>query len=107
MSFSVSERRRVSRYVFGGVAEVTDEQGRHVVSRTTELGRFGCFVKTMLPFSVGAAVNLQITQDETRLSALGKVVYVLTDKGIGVAFGDISLSDESILRNWLTDAGRP
>jgi C4-dicarboxylate-specific signal transduction histidine kinase len=85
LSLSVSERRRVSRYVFREVAEVKDEQGRHVVSRTTDLGRFGCFMQTMLPFSVGAAVNLQITHDETRFSALGKVAYHLTDGGIGIA----------------------
>src|ERR1700674_5089873 len=42
------EHRRTARYAFGGAAEVTDiESGKCVVSVTSQLGLFGCFVKTM------------------------------------------------------------
>ena len=96
------ERRRAIRYFFGGVAEVTDvESGKHLVSETTELGRFGCFVKTIAPFSPGATVSLKITHQDTFFAAPGMVAYVLADKGMGIAFGSVSPKDAAVLEGWL------
>ena len=96
------ERRRAIRYFFGGVAEVTDvESGKHLVSETTELGRFGCFVKTIAPFSPGATVSLKITHQDTFFAAPGRVAYVLADKGMGISFGAVSPEDEAVLEHWL------
>jgi hypothetical protein len=48
------ERRRATRNAFGGVAQLTDsDSGAHLIARTSVLGRFGCFVKTMNAFPAG------------------------------------------------------
>jgi hypothetical protein len=87
------ERRRTPRYPFlGGVAEITNTpSGEYVVARTSELGRFGCFVKTKSLFSAGATVSLKITYDLNEFVAAGEVVYVLPNTGMGIAFKTVQL----------------
>jgi hypothetical protein len=103
---TVRERRRTTRYAFvGGAAEVTfAPSGQCLVARTSELGRFGCFVKTKTPFPTGATVSLRITYDLREFVAAGEVVYVLPDKGMGIAFGAIPPANQGILEYWLAQS---
>jgi hypothetical protein len=96
-----SEHRRTARYAFGGAAEVTDIQsGNCVVSVTSQLGLFGCFVKTMSPFPKATAVSLKITNNGRTFAAQGKVAYTLPT-GMGIAFDAISPNDQAVLEDWL------
>jgi hypothetical protein len=61
--------------------------GQYLVARTSQLGRFGCFVKTN-PFSSGSTVSLRITYDLREFVAAGEVVYVLPDKVSHIAGPD-------------------
>jgi hypothetical protein len=61
--------------------------GQYLVARTSQLGRFGCFVKTN-PFSSGSTVSLRITYDLRQFVAAGEVVYVLPDKVSHIAGPD-------------------
>src|SRR5580765_1312639 len=102
MDQNLPQRRRALRYFFGGVAEVTEvHSGSYLISEASELGRFGCFVKTEAPFSPGATVALKITHKEALFAAPGRVAYVLTSRGMGIAFGTVSPEDEAVLDNWL------
>jgi hypothetical protein len=99
-----TDRRRAIRYFFGGVAEVTDlGSGKRLVSETSELSRLGCFVKTTDPFPPGAAVDFKITHEESSVAARGTVVYAL-DKGMGIAFGVVSSTDQT--NGWLPNEER-
>ena len=104
MDSKAPERRRAIRYVFGGVAEVTDvESGTYLVSVATELGRFGCFVRTTDPFTAGATVSLRITHNGTLLVVPGKVGYVRASQGMGIAFGALTSDNQAVLEAWLAE----
>ncbi len=101
------ERRRSPRHTFGGVAEVTSaESGKYLVAITSEIGGLGCFVKTMSPFTSGAAVTVKITYDGQAFSAAGKVVYVLPAKGMGINFSAIAADDQLVLDDWIAESTR-
>jgi hypothetical protein len=102
----VHERRRTPRHAFvGGVAELTaTPSGQYLLASTWELGRFGCFVKTKAPFPAGATVSLRITYDLRKFVAVGEVVYILPDKGMGIAFGAIPPGNEAVLEDWLAQS---
>jgi hypothetical protein len=93
--------RRATRYYFGGVAELIDEQtGKYVVAETGQLSRFGCFVKQITPFSRDSTIVIRITHQGASFAAGAKVVYVL-DSGMGIAFDSVSPENEVILNEWL------
>jgi hypothetical protein len=97
-----TERRRAIRYFFEGAAEVTElESGRYLVSETTELAQFGCFVKTRSPFRAGVVLSLKITHSGTCFAAFGRVAYVLPERGIGIGFEIVSPENQTILNMWL------
>jgi hypothetical protein len=99
------ERRRAARYSFGGVAEVIDpESGKHVVGVTRELGTNGCFVKTKNIVPVSANVLVNITCNNRTFAALGRVVYLLDDEGMGIKFETITPADRAILTEWLAQS---
>jgi hypothetical protein len=101
-----TDRRRAIRYFFGGVAEVTDVgSGKRLVSETSELSRLGCFVKTTIPFPPKTTVDIRITHGQSSVAARGTVVYVL-DKGMGIAFGAVSPTDQTVLDGWLPSEER-
>lgn len=97
-------RRRVPRIVFAGVAELSvAEPPKHVIAAATNLGLFGCFIKTMASFPVGCKVNVRVTYEGDEITAGAEVVYVLPEKGIGIAFGAISPNGQTILEHWLSE----
>ena len=99
------DRRRTPRYPFGGVAEVTaPRSGKYLIALTRELGRFGCFVRTMTPIPAGEEVSLTITHHDREFTVSGEVAYVLPTEGMGIAFGAIPLSDQAVLEKWLADS---
>jgi hypothetical protein len=94
-------RRRAIWYFFGGIAEVTDVgSGNRLVSETSELSRLGCFVKTTDPFLPGTVLDIKITHEKRSFVARGAVVHLL-DQGMGIAFGVVSPSDQTVLNGWL------
>ena len=99
------ERRLAARYSFGGVAEVTDaDSGKHVVGVTRELGAHGCFVKTKNILPVSTDVMMKITYNNKTFAALGRVVHLLDEEGMGVKFETIAPADRAILTEWLAQS---
>jgi hypothetical protein len=87
------------------VAEVTvAKSGKYLVAVTGEISRLGCFVKTATPFPSGETVGLKITHEGITFAVTGIVVYTLSGKGIGIAFGAIPIDDQRILEDWLAES---
>jgi hypothetical protein len=99
----VVERRRAPRRPFGGVAEIsTGFSDDHIVGLATELGRFGCFVRTQKSIPAGTKVSLKITHHGDECVTPGEVVHVLAQKGIGIKFEPATPRDEAMLEDWLS-----
>lgn len=100
------ERRRVPRITFKAtsvVAEIGSTQV--VVAQTTELSRYGCFVKTIQPYPQGTRVHIEMAEAGTTFSALGVVAYVAGD-GMGVIFSMVEPENYEILAQWLSRTPR-
>ena len=68
------ERRSVTRYNFGAIAEVIDlDQPDALVSLTRDLSLSGCFVMTTTPFPKGTRVRVRIIHSGAEFLAVGNV----------------------------------
>jgi len=102
---SGTDRRRVPRYAFGGVAEISPlHSDEYIIASTTELSRLGCFVRTCACLPAGTQVSLKITHDGCEFTAHGKVAYVLAKRGVGIEFAVIEPKDDALLETWLKRA---
>jgi hypothetical protein len=101
-SHTMSERRRVPRYAFGGVAEITTVQPKtYIVVSTSELSRFGCLVTTQATMPVGTKVALRITYEGRVFNAAGEVAYILPENGMGIKFTTTAPNEVALLEEWL------
>lgn len=99
---SEQERRRSVRYPFTATAYVTEiESGAQTTSRSTDLGRGGCFVDTINPFPIGASVKVRLTMEQKSFEAPAKVVYSMIGMGMGLAFMSIEPEQLWVLESWL------
>lgn len=100
------DRRRLPRIPFKAtsvVAEIGSTQV--VVAQTTELSRYGCFVKTIKPYAQGTRVHIEMAEAGTAFSASGVVAYVAGD-GMGVIFSMVEHENYEVLAEWLSRAPR-
>jgi hypothetical protein len=95
--------RRVPRYTYAAVAEITDTTSQtRLELRIAELSRRGCFVDTMNPLPLGTPLKVVISQDQGTFATDGKVIYVQESIGMGVAFLESSPEKLKILDAWLS-----
>ena len=96
------ERRQMTRYDFGAIAEVVDLNSREdVVVVTRDLSLAGCFVKTRYPFPAGTEVRIRITYSGSDFAAIGTVMDNTTREGMGIEFDAIEPRDQAIIEEWL------
>jgi hypothetical protein len=96
------DRRRAPRHAFGGVAEMSAGRSTsNIIGPTAEIGRFGCFVRTCASVAVGTKVSLKINYGGSEFASPGEVVYVLSEKGVGIQFAEVAAKDEALLEEWL------
>src|SRR5579863_8926077 len=99
------ERRQMTRYDFGAIAEVVDLNSREdVVVVTRDLSLAGCFVKTRYPFPAGTEVRVRITYSGSDFAAVGNVTGNITPEGMGIEFLAIEPRDQAIIEEWLSGA---
>jgi hypothetical protein len=99
----VIERRRMTRYDFGAIAEVIDLQSRDdVIAVTRDLSLSGCFVKTITPFPAGTEVRIRITCAGSDFAAIGQVTGNITREGMGIEFVEIEPEHQAIIEEWLS-----
>jgi hypothetical protein len=96
------ERRRVSRHILSGIAEISATQpNMQIVAPIGELSRFGCLVKTSVSIAIGTKISLTIVHEGQQFTAPANVEYVAPEKGLGVVFSQVSARDAALLEDWL------
>jgi PilZ domain len=96
------ERRQMTRYDFGAIAQVVDLNSREdVVVVTRDLSLAGCFVKTRYPFPTGTEVRVRITYSGSDFAAIGTVTGNITPEGMGIEFDSFEPKDQAIIEEWL------
>jgi PilZ domain len=89
------------RYTFVATIEVVNSQtGKQIVSTTSNLSRYGCYVQTNTPFQPGAKVKVTIKHQGTTFESGGEVVYAIPEAGMGLRFEN-SETAEVALNRWL------
>jgi hypothetical protein len=99
---SALERRSRERYPFITGADVTElVSGSRFSTRTTDLSFGGCFVDTMMPFTVGSRVHVTIAKSGVQLNVDGTVVFAQIGLGMGIAFDPVPEDQKTLLESWL------
>ena len=104
----MAERRAAPRYSLVVVAQVTElDSGARLHARTSDVSRSGCYVDTLNPSPVGAAVRIALIQGNETFSVTAKIVYVSPGLGMGVHFDQpIPPAQLAILDRWLASSTR-
>jgi len=96
------ERRQMTRYDFGAIAEVIDLDSRDdMIVVTRDLSLSGCFVKTRTPFAAGTEVRVRIAYGGADFAAIGSVTQNITRDGMGIEFVEIEPRDQETIEKWL------
>ena len=98
-----SERRRAPRYPFIADAEVTEiTSDTKLSAKTSDLSIGGCFLDMLNPSPVGLEIRIRISHASTTFNALGRVVFVFPNMGMGVVFTSVEDGQLAVLREWLS-----
>jgi len=101
-----SERRCAIRSPFIAPVEMVEMgTGSRVRARTSDLSPQGCYVDTLNPLAVGAAVRLQIQRAGLVLDVLANVTSRHIGSGMGLEFNEITEAQKGILQSWLGELG--
>lgn len=96
------ERRQMTRYDFGAIAEVIDLDSREdMIGVTRDLSLSGCFIRAKAPFLKGTAVIVRIRCSGTDFAATGRVTANVNAQGMGIEFVEIQPKDQATIEQWL------
>jgi PilZ domain len=99
---SPTERRCATRSPFVAPLEMVEMQtGSRIRARTSDLSPQGCYVDTLNPLAVGAAVRLQIHRGGLILDVLANVTSRHIGSGMGLEFGETTEAQKAVLESWL------
>jgi hypothetical protein len=103
-----SERRCATRSAFIAPVEMVEMRtGSRMRARTADLSPQGCYVDTMNPLPVGAAVRLQIHRAGMILDVLANVSSRHVGSGMGLVFAELTGAQKAVLESWLGELGLP
>jgi hypothetical protein len=107
-STAPSERRNGTRAPFIAPIDMVEMRtGSRIQARTSDLSLQGCYVDTLNPLPIGAAVRLQIQRGGMILDVLANVSSRHAGSGMGLVFGEITEAQRAILDSWLGELGLP
>jgi len=107
-STAASDRRCATRSSFIAPVEMVEMRtGSRIHARTSDLSPQGCYIDTLNPLPVGAAVRLQIHRAGLVLDVLANVSSRHVGSGMGLVFGEITGAHRTILESWLSELGLP
>jgi hypothetical protein len=108
VSTASSDRRCATRSAFIAPVEMVEMRtGSRIHARTSDLSPQGCYVDTLNPLPVGAAVRLQIQRADMTLDVLANVSSRHAGSGMGLVFGEITAAQRAIIESWLGELGLP
>jgi PilZ domain len=100
----VPERRTAQRFPFTAAAEVLDLRSKaRVTGRSSDLGLGGCYIDTLAPLAVGAAVRIRLERGLLYFEAEGTVTYALVSMGMGLSFRSFEPKDHAVLKQWIAE----
>src|SRR5258706_16433397 len=99
-----SERRRSARYRFIADTEITEiASNTRLGARSSDLSVGGCFLDMVNPSPEGTEIRVPVHHASASFSALGRVVFVFPNVGMGVVFTNVEEDQLAVLRKWLAD----
>jgi hypothetical protein len=102
-----SERRRAPRYPIIADAEITEiVSDAKLSARTSDLSVGGCFLEMLNPSPDGTEIRVRISHANTTFTALGRVVFLFPNMGMGVMFTNVDANQQAVLQKWLEELGR-
>jgi hypothetical protein len=107
-SIAPSDRRNGMRASFIAPIEMVEMRtGSRIEARTSDLSLQGCYVDTLNPLPIGAAVRLQIHRAGMILDVLATVSSRHAGSGMGLVFGEITATQRAVVEGWLGELGLP
>jgi hypothetical protein len=101
-----AEKRRHPRFPFSTGGEAFDPQANvRVTGRLSDISRSGCYMDTIRPFGVNAAIILAVTREGRTFKTKAKVVYSLNGMGTGMMFTTMEPDQARVLDGWLAELG--
>jgi hypothetical protein len=98
------DKRSTPRYPFSTGGEAFDTQANvRVTGRLSDIGRNGCYMDTISPFAVDAAIALAVTKEGRTFKTKAKVVYSLNGMGMGMMFTTTEPDQVRVLEAWLKE----
>ncbi|HEY4951379.1 MAG TPA: PilZ domain-containing protein [Candidatus Acidoferrales bacterium] len=98
------EKRSCPRYPISTGAEAFDPLANiRIIGRLSDIARHGCYMDTISPFALNAAVLLTITRDARTFRTKAKVVYSLNAMGMGMMFTTTEPDQIRVLEAWLNE----
>jgi hypothetical protein len=92
-----SERRQAPRYPFIADAAVIEiSSDTKLAAKTSDLSIGGCFLDMLNPTPQGTEVRVRISHEGATFTALGKVVFILPNMGMGVIFTSVEQDQQAI-----------
>lgn len=82
------------------------ESGTKYPAKTGDLSFGGCFLDMLNPSPEGAEIRVTIFHATNTFVALGKVVFVFPNLGMGVMFTRVEAGQLAILQDWLSELSR-
>lgn len=105
---SQSERRCAARSAFVAPAELVDMRtGSRIPARTSDLSMQGCYIDTLNPLPIGAAVRVQLQRSEQVLDVLATVSSRHVGSGMGLVFADMTPAQRAVVTTWLSELRLP
>ena len=77
-----------------------------LAAKTSDLSVGGCFLDMLNPTPQGTEVRVRISHEGATFTALGRVVFILPNMGMGVTFTSIERDQQAILQKWLANPSR-
>jgi hypothetical protein len=101
-----AEKRRHPRFAFSTGSEAFDPQANvRITGRLSDSSRSGCYMDTISPFGVNAAIILTVTHEGRAFKTKAKVVYSLNGMGMGMMFTTMESDQARVLDGWLAELG--
>ena len=98
------DRRRFPRHRFVADTEITEiASNKRLGGRTSDLSMGGCFLDMVNPSPEGTEIRVTVHHASASFTALGRVVFVFPNVGMGVVFTNVEEDQLAILRKWLAE----
>jgi hypothetical protein len=98
------ERRKGMRFAVSASADILELRTHTRLSgRASDLGAGGCYIDTVTPFPIGTTVVLNLTSENHNVHAMANVVYAHTGMGMGLAFSEMTPTQQANLSSWLRE----